>query len=66
MGEVYLAEDTHLSRHVAIEVLPDEFAHDLEGLAVFDREADLLASLNPTNIVPRHGLESTDPSPRRG
>ena len=36
MGEVYRAEDTNLSRHVAIQVLPDEFAHDAERLARFE------------------------------
>ena len=33
MGEVYRAEDTHLSRQVAIKVLPDVFAADPERLA---------------------------------
>ena len=47
MGEVYRAEDTNLSRQVAIKVLPDIFAGDPERLARFEREAKLLASLNP-------------------
>ena len=38
MGEVHRAEDTNLSRQAAIEVLPDEFAHDAERLARFELE----------------------------
>jgi serine/threonine-protein kinase len=40
MGEVYRAEDTNLSRQAAIKVLPDEFAHDAEKLARFERKGE--------------------------
>jgi len=60
MGEVFLAEDSHLNRRVAIKVLPDEFARDPERLARSDREAKLLASLSHPNIAAIHGLEKTD------
>jgi serine/threonine protein kinase/Tol biopolymer transport system component len=57
MGVVYRAEDTNLSRQVAIKVLPDIFSGDPERLARFEREAKLLASLNHPNIAAIHGLE---------
>jgi serine/threonine protein kinase len=60
MGEVHRAEDTNLSRQVAIKVLTDEFAHDAERLARFEREAKLLASLNHPNIDSIYGLEAAD------
>ncbi len=43
MGEVYRAEDTNLSREVAIKVLPEQFTKDPQRLARFEREAKLLA-----------------------
>jgi len=65
MGEVYRAEDTTLSRQVAIKVLPDEFAHDAERLARFEREAKLLASLNHPPIASIYGLERPTARPCR-
>src|ERR1700681_3624190 len=56
MGEVYRARDTQLERDVAIKVLPRALAQDPERLARFDREAKILAALNPPNIATVHGL----------
>src|SRR5438093_12747186 len=57
MGEVYRARDTKLHRDVAIKVLPDLFASDPERLARFEREAQVLASLNHPNIAAIYGVE---------
>jgi serine/threonine protein kinase len=46
MGEVYQARDTKLGRGVAVKILPEIFARDLERIARFEREAKLLAALN--------------------
>src|SRR5215212_5237164 len=56
MGEVYRARDKSLNRDVALKVLPDAFASDSERLARFEREAQLLASLNHPNIAAIYGL----------
>jgi serine/threonine-protein kinase len=60
MGEVYRARDTKLNRDVALKVLPDAFALDPERLLRFRREAQVLASLNHTNIAAIHGFEESD------
>ncbi len=57
MGEVYRARDTKLNRDVALKVLPEAFAQDAERLARFQREAQVLASLNHPNIASIYGLE---------
>src|SRR5262245_41678832 len=51
MGEVYRARDTKLKRDVAIKILPDEFSRDNERTGRFQREAEVLASLNHPNIA---------------
>ncbi len=56
-GEVFRARDTKLNRDVALKVLPDIFADDPERLARFQREAEVLASLNHPNIGGIYGLE---------
>jgi serine/threonine-protein kinase len=59
MGEVYRATDTNLKRQVAIKVLPASVATDVDRLARFQREAEVLAALNHPNIAAIHGLEKT-------
>jgi serine/threonine protein kinase/Tol biopolymer transport system component len=60
MGEVYRARDTKLNRDVALKVLRDVFMDDPERVARFQREAQLLASLNHPNIATIHGLEESN------
>jgi Tol biopolymer transport system component len=63
MGEVYRASDTTLKRAVAIKVLPDALAADVERLGRFRREAEVLASLNHPHIAAIYGFEQTGPTP---
>jgi Tol biopolymer transport system component len=62
MGEVYRGRDTKLGRDVAVKALPDAFAHDAERLARFEREAQVLASLNHPNIAIIYELKEVGPS----
>jgi WD40 repeat protein len=57
MGEVYRARDTKLNRDVAIKVLSPAFAEDPARMQRFEREAQLLASLNHPNIAAIYGIE---------
>ena len=59
MGEVYRASDSKLKRDVALKVLPAAVASDPDRLARFQREAELLASLNHPNIAHVYGLEES-------
>ena len=57
MGQVYQATDTKLNRPVALKILPDAFAEDPDRLAPFQREAQVLASLNHPGIAAIYGIE---------
>jgi eukaryotic-like serine/threonine-protein kinase len=60
MGEVFRATDTRLKREVAIKVLPRALASEPGRLARFQREAEVLASLNHPHIAAIYGLEELD------
>jgi serine/threonine protein kinase len=60
MGQVYRATDTKLKRQVAIKILPASVAADHDRLARFQREAEVLASLNHPHIAGIYGLEESD------
>src|SRR6202158_1382476 len=57
MGEVYRGRDTKVKRDEAIKVLPEACVRDAERMARFQREAEVLASLNHTNIAAIYGVE---------
>src|SRR5216683_2088167 len=57
MGAVYRATDTKLNREVAIKILPPAFAADAARMQRFEREAQVLASLNHPNIAAIYGIE---------
>src|ERR1700681_3777711 len=62
MGEVYRARDTTLKRDVAIKVLPATFLRDPDRMARFQREAQVLASLDHPNIGHIHGIVDSEDS----
>ena len=51
MADVWLAEDTHLQRRIALKVLHRRFAQDREFVERFRREAEAAAGLQHPNIV---------------
>src|SRR5438105_1011968 len=60
MGVVFRARDTKLDRDVAIKALPAALSEDLDHISRFQREAQVLASLNHPNIAHIYGLEDSD------
>src|SRR5262245_31785290 len=60
MGEVYRGRDLKLKREVAIKILPDEFPRNSDRVSRFQREAEVLASLNHPNIAAIYDLEEAN------
>jgi eukaryotic-like serine/threonine-protein kinase len=60
MGKVWRAHHIALNRDDALKVLPEAFVSDPDRLARFRREAQVLASLNHSNIAHVYGLEQAD------
>jgi eukaryotic-like serine/threonine-protein kinase len=60
MGEVYRARDLKLKREVAIKILPEEFSSDPARVSRFQREAEVLASLNHPNIAAIYDLQQAN------
>ena len=61
MGEVYRARDTTLDRDVALKVLPDAFASDLDRLACFSNCGVRFVGESSTFFLVRANLNGTFP-----
>ncbi len=60
MGEVYRGRDARLQRDVALKILPEALTRDRDHLRRFEREAQVLASLNHPHIASLYGLEEAN------
>ncbi|MCK5802209.1 MAG: SUMF1/EgtB/PvdO family nonheme iron enzyme, partial [Lentisphaeria bacterium] len=58
MGEVYLATQISMKRHVAVKILPEKFSENEEAVARFKHEVQTSAKLNHPNIV--NAIEAGD------
>src|SRR5260370_18925122 len=56
MGEVYRPRDLELKREIAIKVLPEAFVAEPDRVARFQREAEILATLNHPHIAAIHDV----------
>jgi len=60
MGEVYLAQDTRMSRDVALKLLPAHLTREAQRVARFQNEARALLALNHPNIVTIYEIGEAD------
>ncbi|MCB9420400.1 MAG: serine/threonine protein kinase [Ardenticatenaceae bacterium] len=63
MATVYLAQDPRFRRDVAIKVLPRQFTHDPQFRTRFEQEAQIIAALDHSAIVPVYDYGEEDGQP---
>ncbi|HLF74703.1 MAG TPA: protein kinase [Anaerolineales bacterium] len=63
MAMVYLALDPYMKRRVAVKVLPRQFTFDPQFRTRFQREAEVIATLEHAYIVPVHDFGEEDDQP---
>jgi len=63
MAIVYLARDPYIKRQVAVKVLPRQFTFDPQFRARFQREAEVIATLEHASIVPVYDFGEHEDQP---
>jgi len=63
MAVVYLARDPAMKRQVAVKVLPRQFTHDPQFRTRFQREAEIIAALEHSHIVPIYDFGEHEDQP---
>ena len=63
MATVFLAQDPRFRRDVAIKVLPRQFTHDPQFRTRFEQEAQMIAALDHSAIVPVYDYGEEDSQP---
>ena len=63
MAIVYLARDPYIKRQVAVKVLPRQFTFDPQFRTRFQREAEVIATLEHASIVPVYDFGEDESQP---